>query len=110
MFERLGWNIEIVDNGQDALDALDREAFDVVVLDCQMPVLNGFETARAIRALPEPVQGIPILALTGSATTEDRQRCLDAGMDDYLSKPISLASLDEAMQRVLSARPRVIHG
>jgi signal transduction histidine kinase/CheY-like chemotaxis protein len=110
MLERLGWSVEIVDNGQQALDALERESFDIVVLDCQMPVLDGFDTARAIRSMPEPARGIAILALTGSALDEDRLRCLDAGMDDYITKPISIASLDDAMGRVLSARPRVVHG
>jgi signal transduction histidine kinase/CheY-like chemotaxis protein len=110
MLERAGWSVEVVDNGQEALDALERESFDVVILDCQMPVLDGFATARAIRALPEPVRGVPILAMTGSAMAEDRQRCIDAGMDDYIAKPISLVSLDEAMRRVLGARPRVGHG
>jgi PAS domain S-box-containing protein len=105
MLEKSGWTVEIVDNGQDALDALANAEFDVVILDCQMPVLDGFSAARAIRQLPDPTKSnVPILAMTASALPEDRQRCLDAGMDDYLSKPISRASLDEAMNRVVAVR------
>ncbi|HVT78867.1 MAG TPA: response regulator, partial [Acidimicrobiales bacterium] len=104
MLEKSGWSVRIVENGRDALEALSQDSFDVVILDCQMPVLDGFSAARAIRDMPEPVCRLPILAMTASALPEDRQRCLDAGMDEYLTKPINRASLDEAMERALASR------
>jgi CheY-like chemotaxis protein len=104
MLEKSGWTVEVVDNGQDAVDALARSEYDVVILDCQMPVLDGFDAARAIRLLPGPAGRVPILAMTASALPEDRQRCLDAGMDEYITKPISRASLDDAMGRALLTR------
>ena len=111
MLEKSGWTVEIVENGQQALNALARDTFDVVILDCQMPVLDGFSAARAIRDMPLPASAVPILAMTASALPEDRKRCLDAGMDEYLTKPISRAALDLALERVLATpRAAMIHG
>jgi PAS domain S-box-containing protein len=110
MLEKSGWTVELVENGQEALDALARDTFDVVILDCQMPILDGFSAARAIRELPMPTSAVPILAMTASALPEDRKRCLEAGMDEYLTKPISRAALDEALERVLATRSVMAHG
>ncbi len=69
-------------------------AFDVVLMDAQMPTMNGLEAATAIRHLPDKARAcVPIIAITAHAMREDRQRCLDAGMDDYLSKPVDVAAL-----------------
>ena len=103
MLERLGWHVTVVENGQEALDALDGADFDVVILDCQMPVLDGYNAARAIRSLTGPKGRLPIVAMTASALEEDRQRCFDAGMDEFIAKPITKDIVGEALNRVVSA-------
>jgi PAS domain S-box-containing protein len=103
MLERLGWHVTVVENGQEALDTLALEDFDVVILDCQMPVLDGYNAARAIRALDGPKGRLPIVAMTASALDEDRQRCFDAGMDEFIAKPITKDIVGEALDRVVSA-------
>jgi signal transduction histidine kinase/CheY-like chemotaxis protein len=85
MLERIGCRCTVVDDGQQAIDAIEREPFDLVFMDCQMPVLDGFEATRAIRARGSAV---PIVALTAGALVEERERCAEAGMDDFLSKPV----------------------
>jgi two-component system, sensor histidine kinase len=98
LLQRLGANATIVGNGALALAALRTGRFDVVLMDCNMPVMDGYEATRRIRA--EPVRNsIPIIALTANALAEDRQRCMDAGMDDFLSKPIPMSSLAKALAR-----------
>jgi signal transduction histidine kinase/ligand-binding sensor domain-containing protein/CheY-like chemotaxis protein len=85
--KRAGFRVHEVENGRDALDAIRRYRFDVVVMDCRMPVMDGYVAARHIRQLPSPSNRIPIIALTASAFKEDRERAERAGMDDFLSKP-----------------------
>lgn len=76
--------------------------FDLILMDCQMPILNGFDTTRSIRALADPVlRKIPILALTANALAEDQQNCLDAGMDGYLSKPFKADELHRLLCTVI---------
>lgn len=90
MLEDLGCSVTLAEDGDVALDLLDQGRFDVALLDLHMPVLGGVEVARRVCARP----GRPVLvALTASATTEDRDRCLDAGMDDFLSKPVTRGEL-----------------
>jgi CheY-like chemotaxis protein len=84
--------------------ALERERFDLVLMDCQMPEMDGFEATRAVRvweAAQNPPRRVPIIALTANAVKGDRERCLAAGMDDYLPKPLRPAELDEALERWL---------
>jgi len=89
-----GHRVELAGNGQQALDQLRRRKFDVVLMDAQMPLMNGFEATAAIRKLPETSRShVPIIAMTAHALQEDRLRCLAAGMDDYLAKPIDVATL-----------------
>ncbi len=89
--QQLGLSADIVENGAEAIEALKNTDYDVILMDCQMPVLDGFETTREIRKnYPKPIR---IIALTANAMKEDRQRCLDAGMDDYLSKPLRTEAL-----------------
>jgi len=89
-----GHRVELAGNGQQALDQLRRRRFDVVLMDAQMPLMNGFEATAAIRKLPEESRShVPIIAMTAHALQEDRLRCLAAGMDDYLAKPIDVATL-----------------
>ena len=79
-------------DGAQAVAAVSLERYDLVLMDCQMPVMDGYAAAREIRRLKLPAMP-PIIALTANAMAEDRQRCLEAGMDDYLAKPISLERL-----------------
>ncbi len=93
--EQLGYSADVAENGQEALRALDRNAYDVILMDCQMPIMDGYEATREIRRrFRRPIR---IIALTANAMKEDRKRCLAAGMDDYLSKPLDSASLAKAL-------------
>ena len=106
MLVQLGVRPTIVDNGALAVEALGKAplaAFDLVLMDCQMPVMDGYQATLAIRALPQPLSAIPIIALTANTLSEDRQRCLDAGMNDYLGKPIRLEWLAACLSRWLPA-------
>jgi two-component system, sensor histidine kinase and response regulator len=98
LLERLGHEVVVAPNGNEALQALSLASFDVVLMDLQMPEMDGFEAVRAIRAdEAETGQHLPVLALTAHAMQGDRQRCLDAGFDGYLAKPIRQAHLEEAL-------------
>jgi len=98
MVQRLGYEVAVVENGREAVEAVEREEFDVVLMDCQMPELDGYEATEAIRGLGER-GAVSIVALTANAMDGDRQRCLDAGMDDYLTKPIQVDDLERALAR-----------
>lgn len=99
LLERLGHTCVVAPNGAEALKRLAEDDFDAVLMDCQMPELDGYETTAAIRRLDAPKAGIPIIAMTASATEEERQRCLDAGMDDFISKPVQIAQLHATLDR-----------
>jgi two-component system sensor histidine kinase/response regulator len=108
-----GCRVDIAGNGREAVDAFSRQRYDMVFMDCQMPKMDGYEATAAIRKRETKnresgaVTRIPIVALTGYATQQDRERCLQAGMDDYLSKPFSIATIQSALDRWLHARPVV---
>ena len=130
LFQRLGYRIDVVANGRAAVEAVSRIRYDVVFMDCQMPDMDGFEATQVIRqreaflagpASPAP-QGlrlrreasdercdtshVPIIAMTANAMQGDRERCLAAGMDDYLSKPISVDALAGVLDRINRERER----
>ena len=88
LVERLGHRADVVANGQEAIEALSRIAYDAVLMDCHMPQLDGYEATRAIRQAEGPTRHTPIIAMTANAMTGDREACLAAGMDEYLSKPL----------------------
>lgn len=92
MLLKLGYRVRTADNGNEALECLQREAIDAVLLDCQMPVMDGFATCRAIRQLPA-CTALPVLAITAHSQSGDRERCLAAGMSDYLAKPVKFDEL-----------------
>jgi len=85
ILERLGLEVTVVDNGQGVLDRIETEPYDLVLMDIQMPIMNGYEATRRLR---ERYKAIPIIALTAHAMKGERERCLEAGCDDYLTKPI----------------------
>jgi signal transduction histidine kinase/ligand-binding sensor domain-containing protein/CheY-like chemotaxis protein len=91
--KRAGFRVHEVENGRDALDAVRRNRFDVVLMDCRMPVMDGYVATKHIRQLPSPSNRVPIIALTASAFKEDRERAEQAGMDDFLSKPFQSEEL-----------------
>jgi PAS domain S-box-containing protein len=106
---RLGYRPDVVGNGVEVLDALQRQAYDVVFLDVQMPVMDGLETARRI-AKQYPIAQRPYaIALTANAMQGDREVCLAAGMDDYISKPIRVEELVQALSRCPAAREQSRH-
>jgi PAS domain S-box-containing protein len=95
---KLGYRADAVENGAEAVAAVESGGYGLVLMDCQMPVMDGFEATRRIRESMIPgVPGIPIIALTASAMSADRERCLAEGMNDYLSKPVDLARLGDLL-------------
>jgi Amt family ammonium transporter len=103
ILEQAGYTTETADNGQEALDRLQTENYDLILMDCQMPVLDGFETTAKIRALDNSTAELPIVALTANALKGDRQRCLDAGMDDYITKPLDAEVLYTLLKKYLAS-------
>ena len=104
--DRLGYRADVAASGLEALEAVRREAYDVVLMDVQMPEMDGLEATRRIRALLPAEQGPWIVALTASAMTGDAERCTAAGMNDYLSKPVRIEELGAALRRAPRSVPR----
>ena len=106
-FAELGVSVTLVANGKEAVSALQREPFGVVFMDCHMPEMDGFAATRAIRAAElGSNRHVPIVAMTASAFKEDREACLAAGMDDYLSKPVRINDLRGAVKRWITQPPQ----
>lgn len=101
LIEKLGYRIDIVENGKEAITALRDKSYDLVLMDCQMPELDGYEATRQIRSCRSGVLNpdIPIVAMTAYAMPGDRQKCIESGMNDYLSKPLQPVVLEEMMNR-----------
>ncbi len=98
--KKLGYRADAVENGREALDAVVRGRYDLVLMDCEMPVLDGYDATRAIRAAHAASgERVTIVAMTANALEGDREACLAAGMDDYLAKPVQLAELRGALER-----------
>ena len=98
MLERLGYRVDSVTDGQQAIDAVAAREYSAILMDCEMPVLDGYAATAEIRR-GQPGARVPIIAMTANITEIDRQRCLDAGMDDFVSKPILMDVLREALGR-----------
>ena len=106
MLERLQCEVAMVSNGAEAIDAFTSRAFDLILMDCNMPVMDGFEATRRIRALEqqEKLTPVPIVALTAHALDHIKQECFAAGMDGHLSKPFDVAQLDKVLRQFSSTR------
>jgi len=104
--EKQGYSPRAVGNGREALALLAKEHFDLVLMDIQMPEMDGIEATIAIRREErETSRHVPIIAMTAHAMQGDRNRCLEAGMDDYISKPINVHDLAAALDRLLAREP-----
>ena len=113
MLEQFGCSVEVAGNGCEALEATDRTRYDLILMDCQMPEMDGFEATRRIRAREAAAPGTPrltIVALTAHVLESDRQSCLAAGMDDYLSKPFTRLQLERLLARWLPRPERPLRG
>jgi len=100
ILSKLGYKVTVVANGKEALKAIENELYDLVLMDCQMPILDGYEASSQIRKLPEThhSKNIPIIAFTANAMKEDADRCKQAGMDDYVSKPVRMEELKTVLE------------
>jgi signal transduction histidine kinase/CheY-like chemotaxis protein len=101
MVERLGYRADVAGNGSEALHVLGQVHYDAVLMDCQMPEMDGYEATREIRRGEDDARHLPIIAMTASAMAGDRERCLAAGMDDYISKPVKLHIVAAVLERWL---------
>jgi CheY-like chemotaxis protein/HPt (histidine-containing phosphotransfer) domain-containing protein len=104
MLEKLGFRVDVAANGRQALEALDAMNYDLVLMDCQMPEMDGFEATRALRLKEGGGRRTPVVAMTANAMEGDRERCLEAGMDGYLPKPVRPDELADAVGQWLTVR------
>jgi len=99
MLQKLGCTPDVVANGREAVEAAQRADYDAIFMDCQMPEMDGYQATPEIRRVHGTGRWVPIIALTANAMEGDREKCLQAGMDDYLTKPFSLDALGEVLNR-----------
>ena len=109
MLTQLGCAVDVANNGIEALELLENDRFDIVFMDCQMPIMDGYEATRKIRSLEKDrnLPELPIVALTANALSGARDKCLEAGMNDYVTKPFSMSILDKVLHANLSASSSV---
>ena len=98
MLDKIKAAVDVANNGQECIAFLDQVSYDLILMDCQMPILNGFEATIKIRAREDAKKHIPIVAMTAQALSEDRIKCLEHGMNDYLAKPVTMQVLFEKIQ------------
>jgi CheY-like chemotaxis protein len=103
LLDRCGYRAEVVNNGCEAVEATGRRSYVAVLMDCQMPEMDGYEATRKIRRRETPPARVPIIATTAHSMSGDEEKCLAAGMDDYVSKPLRAADLIEAVERAIAA-------
>jgi len=105
MLARLGVRADIAGNGREAVELLNAKPYDLVFMDCQMPEMSGYEATSEIRRVDGPNRHVRIVAMTADAFAGSRERCLEAGMDDFITKPVKLDELARALQSVREPRP-----
>lgn len=109
LLEPLGIDVYVASNGEEALRRLDEDRYDLILMDCQMPVMDGYEATKTIRAQEWPGEHIPVIALTASVFRAERQKCIDAGMDDFIPKPFDEAVLrDKVVKWLRQARVKPV--
>jgi CheY-like chemotaxis protein len=106
MIRRLGYECDVVANGAEALAAMHLRSYAAVLMDCYMPEMDGFAATRQLRELERAggATRTPVIAMTALAMAEDRDRCTESGMDDYVSKPVNLTALGSALERWVGGR------
>lgn len=109
MLQNIGYQVSIATNGAEALKMVQSYPYDIILMDCLMPVLDGYQATKQIRMLQGPEGRTPIIALTASAMAGDRDKCLLAGMDDYLSKPLDHTELSDVLAAVKQRNPKRWH-
>jgi CheY-like chemotaxis protein len=103
MLEKMGHEVAVAGNGQEALERFEEREFDLVAMDMQMPIMDGLEATRAIRETESGTGGhVAIVAMTANAFEEDRQSCFEAGMDGYVAKPVTFAAVRQEIERAMS--------
>jgi PAS domain S-box-containing protein len=110
LLAKLGHRVDLAGNGREAVEMASKFTYDLILMDAQMPEMDGFAATREIRSLPGPAGRVPIIAMTAYALAGDRERCLAAGMDDYLSKPINPRDLAATLTRQLERAASAPHG
>ena len=110
VLQQLGYRYDIANNGVEAVRAVESAAYDAVLMDCQMPEMDGYEATAAIRRLEATDRHTPIIAMTAAAMEEDRDRCLAAGMDDFITKPVRLDVVSTVLERWMSQPGRAREG
>jgi CheY-like chemotaxis protein len=105
MMLKLGYSVDIADNGRIALDKVHKQRYDLIFMDCQMPVLDGFAATHQIRRMEkkQSAHPVPIIAMTANAMEGDREQCLEVGMNDYLSKPVRINTLKTCIEKWISS-------
>jgi len=107
MLEKQGHTVEVANNGREALDKVSTQSFDLILMDVQMPIMDGYEATEAIRKQEQQSgKRVPIIALTAHAMKGDKEKCLESGMDDYIAKPFRQKEFATVVHRVMSSRKR----
>ena len=101
ILELMGVDVEVAENGREALELYQNQKYDLIFMDIQMPEMDGYQTTREIRRTEDEGSHVPIIALTANALSGDREKCLEAGMDDYISKPIEVEKIEEILKKYL---------
>ena len=104
LLEMMGCDVDVVDSGAEALEAFRRNSYDLIIMDIQMPEMDGYEATKEIRRIEGTTKHVPIVALTANALQGDREKCLSAGMDEYISKPFRAAELEAVLLKFLRVK------